>query len=117
MSPINIHQFSGKVLDKNVCFQALKLTDQLLLWIGMESDPSFKDFALAMSTPYDKSPTTVKILGDPSSFTSSTLASRLSKRCKKPVFVSFNISESNQELFAKIEERLVEEMMISPDCF
>ena len=54
MSPIGIHQFSGKVLDKNVCFQALKLTDQLLLWIGLESDPSFKDFAVAMSTPYEK---------------------------------------------------------------
>lgn len=117
MSPIGIHQFSGKVLDKNVCFQALKLTDQLLLWIGMESDPSFKDFAVAMSTPYEKSPTTIKILGDPSSLTSSTLASRLSKRCKKPVFVSFNISETNQELFTKIEERLLEEIIISPELF
>ncbi|KAI9565866.1 hypothetical protein GHT06_009663 [Daphnia sinensis] len=117
MSPIGIHQFSGKILDKNVCFQALKLTDQLVLWIGMESEPAFKDFALAMSTSYEKSPTTVKILGDASSLTSSTLASRLSKRCKKPVFVSFNISESNQELFTKIEERLLEEILISPESF
>lgn len=83
----------------------------------MESEPAFKDLSLAMNTAYENSPTPVKILGDASSLTSSTLASRLSKRCKKPVFVSFNVPESNQEFFVKIEERLLEEMVMTPECF
>lgn len=115
--PIAVHQFSGKVLDKHICFQSLKLQDQLVLWIGMESEPAFKDLALAMTTAYEKSPTPVKILGDASSLTSSTLAVRLSKRCNKPVFVSFNISENNQEMFTRIEERLLEEMVMFPENF
>ncbi len=117
MSPIGIHQFTGKVMDKNICYQSLKLKDQIVLWIGMENDPSFKDLSLAMNTAYEKSPTSVKILGDSSSLTSSTLATHLSKRCKKPVFVSFNISENNQEIFAKIEERLLEEITMAPEHF
>ena len=117
MFPIGIHQFTGKVMNKNICFQALKLKDQIVLWIGMDNDPTFKDLSLAMSTAYEKSPTSVKIMGDTSSLTSSTLAVRLSKRIQKPVFVSFNISENNQEMFTGIEERLLEEIMLAPECF
>lgn len=115
--PIGIHQFTGKCFDKNVCFQALKLKDQVIIWIGTESDPTFKDLSLAMSTEYEKSPTSIKILGDSSSLTSSTLASHLSKRCKKPVFISFNMPDSNQEMITKVEERLIEEIMIKPESF
>ena len=117
MSLIGIHQFSGKVADKTVCYQALKLKDQLILWIGLENDASFKELSMAMSTAYDKSPTPVRLLGDPSSMTSSTLAGRLSKRCQKPVFVSFNVPNSSQEIFSWVEERLLEEMTISPQFF
>ncbi len=114
---LNIHQFSGKILDKTVCFQSLKLQDQLLLWIGLEKEPCFKELSMAMCTPYEKSPTPIRLLGDPSSSTSSNMASRLSKRCQKPVFVSFNVPESSQEIFTKIEEYLMEEMKLNPTCF
>lgn len=114
---IGIHQFSGKVLDQTVCYQALKFKDQLVLWIGLEKDPSFKELALAMITPYEKSPTPVRLMGDPSSMKSSNLAGRLSKRCQKPVFVSVNIPESSQEILAWMEERLLEEITLNPEHF
>lgn len=117
MSSIRIHQFYGRIQDKNVHFQAIRLRDQLVLWIGLEGEPTFNDLSLAMKTNYEKFPTSVKILGDTSTLTSSNLASRLSKRCQKPVFVSFNIPESSQEMFMKIEEKLIEEITVTPECF
>merc|ERR1712071_309787 len=117
MASINVHQFSGKVFDKQVCYQVIKMNNSLVIWIAMESDPSFRELSVAMKTGYEKSPTAVKLMGDTSSLTSSTMAARLSKRCGKQVFVSFNVSDTNQEMFGKIEERLVEETVLAPHCF
>lgn len=63
------------------------MKDSLVLWIGTESQPSLKEMAMAMATPYSKEPTAVKLMGDPSSLTSPSLAARLSKRCKKQVII------------------------------
>lgn len=104
-------------MEKSVCFQVLKMNNQLVIWVGLESEPVFKELALAMTTTYQKSPTSTKLMGDVSSVTSCTLASRISQRCNKPVFVSFNIPDSNEDLFMKIEERLAEEMAVAPEFF
>lgn len=102
---------------QSVCFQALSLKNQLFLWIGLESELVFKELSMAIGTLYEKSPTPVKLMGNMSSMISSNLASRLSKKMNKPVFVSFNIPEDNQELLAKIEEKLLEEINVAPHLF
>lgn len=94
------------------------MKNQIFLWIGVESEPVFKELSLAVGTAYDKTPTAVKLIGNNlSSMISSSLASRLSKRCNKSVFVSFNLPEDNNDLVTNIEDRLLEEMKMSPQFF
>jgi len=117
MCSIEIHQFSGQVLDRQVCYQVLKMEESLVIWIGMANDPTFRELSVAMKTEYDNSPTAVKLIGDVCSLISSTMAVHLSKRCQKQVFISFNIPETNQEMIKKIEERLMEEIVMVPESF
>lgn len=117
MSLIGVHQFSSQILDKHVCYQVLKMKDSLVIWIGMGSDPSFRELSVAMKTKYENSPTPTKLMGDACSLTSSTMAVHLSKRCQKQVFISFNVTDTNQEMVRKIEERLMEEIAMMPNSF
>lgn len=93
------------------------MKNQLFLWIGLETEPAFKELSLGVGTAYDVTPTAVKLMGNISSIISSTLAIRLSKRCKKSVFVSFNLPEDNHDLVTKVEERLLEEIKLTPQFF
>lgn len=117
MSLIGVHQFSSQILDKQVCYQVLKMKDSLVIWIGMGSDPIFRELSVAMKTDYENSPTSLKLMGDPCSLTSLTMAVHLSKKCKKQVFISLNVPDTNQEIIRKIEERLMEEIAITPESF
>jgi hypothetical protein len=97
--------------------KVLSMKNQLFLWIGLEMEPTFKELSLGVGTAYDVTPTAVKLMGNISSIISSTLAMRLSKRCKKSVFVSFNLPEDNHDLVTKVEERLLEEIKLTPQFF
>ena len=104
-------------MDKQVLYLVYRMIDSLLLWIGLESDPSFHELSVAMMTRYEKDPMSTKLLGAPTSTTSSSLAARLSKKCNKQVFVSCNFPETDSSFLTSVEERLVEEMKMSPEAF
>lgn len=114
----NLHSygFQFKACDQGVMVKTLKFEKSLFLWIGVASQPILDDLALSMSTPYGQDPLQTKLMGDVLNMTSMNLASRLSKKLNKPVYISFNLDCDKMSLSA-IETKIVEEMKKVPHLF
>ncbi|KAJ1531483.1 hypothetical protein ONE63_000158 [Megalurothrips usitatus] len=110
------HGFQLKACDQAFIIKTLKLEKGLFLWIGSTSQPVLEDLALSMGTPYGKDPLQTKLLGDVLNMTSMNLASRLSKKLDKPVYVSFNLDCDKMSL-PVIEAGIVEELKKFPHLF
>ena len=110
-STIHSHGFQFKVCDKSVIVKALKLEKSLFLWIGSTSQPVLDDLALSMSTPYGHDPLQTNLMGDVLNMTSANLASRLSKKLNKPVYVGFNLDCDKMSLPA-IEIKIVVNIVV-----
>lgn len=94
------------------------MKDSIFLWIGDQKAPLLSDLSYGIQSPYASYPITTKILGTASpDVTSLTMAERLSKKLKKPVYVSFNLPVTNKQLFEEIEIRLNEEIELNRDMF
>lgn len=110
------HSFSEKIGAKTLLFSVLKLKDSVFVWIGLATEPKLMNICLAMKSPYDTLPLTTNFLGSVNDDKSSALASKLSIRLKKPVFVSVNV-ELDRFQFPELSARLNEEIKLRPECF
>lgn len=109
-SSFSVHSFVDTVSDTSVTFQVLKMRDSLLIWIGLLEQSSFSDLSLAVNT------LSSKVFGHRDDSASTSLANRLSRRLKKPVFVSYNVPASKIDL-PGIERRLLEEINSNSSAF
>lgn len=123
-----------------VDFHVIKYTDKCLyLWIG-DSSASMDNLACAMETPLERDPIGIEIMQAVNveqqgvyAGLGKDLASKLSKRLKKQVFVSFNVNQnlleqtpmlsedslesSDANLLLLIERSLFAEIKSKPECF
>lgn len=123
-----------------VDFHVIKYTDKCLyLWIG-DSSASMDNLACAMETPLERDPIGIEIMQPVNveqqgvyAGLGKDLASKLSKRLKKQVMVSFNVNqnlleqttmsmsedslEPDANLLLLIERSLFAEIKSKPECF
>jgi hypothetical protein len=111
----NVHDFSEVLQNKVVNFHVIKMKDSCFIWIG-NSPATLANLAVAMKTKYDVLPTTTSALGDTTDMSSSCLALRLSKKCEKAMYVSYNLP-SDPLLLSLVEKRLFDEISFQPDKF
>jgi proteasome assembly chaperone 4 len=111
-----VHNFVTEIAETLVQFQVLKMEHSLFIWIGSAIDPAFSDLAMALRSSYVRLPLSTKLMGPNSDVTSSNLASRLSEKFQKAVFVSYNLPSDRLILLA-VEKRLHEEVTTYPEKF
>lgn len=110
-----VHHFKDNLNENIVHFHIISLKDSYLVWIG--STPcDFSSLAMAIPTKYDKMPLSTTILGSSSDTFSQNVAQKLSKKCNKQVFVSYNLP-LDYLLLPLVEKRLFEEIKTNPDRF
>lgn len=88
------------------------MQDSLYIWIGNFSDNKMNDLSLALSSVYEKTPISTKLLGSIADSTSTNMAKRLAKKLGTPVYVSFNIQADNLSMPA-IEKKIQQEISIN----
>ncbi len=117
-SSFRLHQFTVTLFATNVNCQVLKMKDSLFVWIGDEENAVLSDLSFGIQSAYEPHPISTKILGTASTDTTSmSMAERLTKKLKKPVYVSFNVPLSNNNILEEFEKRLNEEIAMNPDVF
>lgn len=117
-SSFKCHEFTHFMFNFNVKFEIVKMKDSILIWIGDFEKPLLLDLSYGVQTKYEPLPTTTKILGTASSDTASMMiAKRLAKKLKKPVYISFNLPLTPNNLLKDIEIRLIEEIELHSDKF
>ena len=92
------------------------MEESLYMWVGNYNEQNMKDLALAfaMNNEPKTSILSTKIMGPIADEVSTNLASRLSKKLGKPVYVSFNVTADNLSL-PIIERRIHEEFKKNPE--
>ncbi|KAG8283705.1 proteasome assembly chaperone 4-like [Homalodisca vitripennis] len=115
-SRFTTHSFSEKVGSTGVLFKVLKMKDSLFVWIGSSQEPKLVNMCVAMKNPYESLPLTTQVLGSRTDEMSPGLASQLTRRLNKPVFVGVNV-ELDRFLFPEVTKRLNEEIKKHPECF
>lgn len=108
------HNFNMKVGDTAISCEIVKMEDSLYLWIGDCTEPSMDDLSFALLSKFDQKPIATKIMGAIADPTSTNIASRLSMKLGKPVYVSFN-AVANNIILPAIEKRLHKEFKTHAD--
>ena len=115
---IETHEFGISFFTSDIKFEVLKMKGSTFIWIGEKKDSKFSDLSFGIPSTNCSESSTTRILGIASSNTTSEMmAQKLSKKLKKPVYVSFNSDVSNKFLLEKIQERLVEEIDLHSELF
>lgn len=115
-SNLKTHSFTDKIGTTLASFGVLKLKDSLFVWVGSCDEPKLMNMCVAMKSSYETLPLTSQILGPHSDDLSSSLASQLTKRLNKPVFVSVNL-QIDRFLFPEVTKRLKEEINNNSEYF
>ena len=110
------HDFQDKVGEVSVACQIMKMDSSLYLWVGDYNNRNMTNLALAfsMENKGKQNVVTTQIMGPIADVMSTNLASRLSKKTGKPVYVSFNLVADNLSL-PNIEKRIHEEFKKYPE--
>lgn len=95
-------------------YRILKMDSSVFVYIGNKDDQAFGGLGLGLITNQHGSEAVSTSIVESSD--SRDLAQKLSKRLKKPVFVSCN-ENLDQILKPLIERRLIEEMTTHPELF
>lgn len=111
------HQFTGDAGGSSVTYLVLKMKDSLYLWMGKDGEAPLENLSVAITLPQSANTLSSQILGPPLNTVSSAIAAHLSKRLRKQVFVSYNFPGDDKLLMTAIEERLAEEIKVSPNYF
>lgn len=115
-SSIKLHTFSTTISQRSVKFELFKFKDSSFLWIGDKRDRSFSDLSFAIASKFSLDPTSTRIMGQPTDLTSNNIAMKLSKKLKKPVYVSFNLVDDRLTV-PVVNKRISEEIQANPDYF
>jgi hypothetical protein len=115
-SNFGVHNFVAEIAETPVHFQVLKMENSLFIWIGSGIDPAFSDLGMALNSSYGRLPLSTRLMGPNTDITSLNLASRLSKKFQRAVFVSYNLP-SDRLILPAVEKRLQEEVMTYPEKF
>lgn len=107
--------FVENIGEVSLICQIIKMKDSLYIWVGDNNEKNMMDLSFALPVPNDpkKQITSTKIIGPISDDTSSNIASRLSKKVGKPVYLSYNLMTSHRSL-PSIEKRIHEEFIRQP---
>lgn len=115
-SNFEVHNFATEIAEMPVLFQVLKMDNSLFIWIGSGTDPTFSDLGMALCSSYDRLPLFTRLMGSNTDMMSLNLASRLSKKLERTVFVSYNLP-SDRLVLPAVEKRLQEEVTAYPEKF
>jgi len=104
---LNIEAWQEAFNDKTIYFQVYLLKDSYFIWIG--SNPaSMNNLNVALMTSYQPSASVTTILGHQMEGGGRNIASRLAKRLKKPIYLSFSPETEAPMLEEWCEKRLVD---------
>lgn len=109
----NSHQFTGNISDTLYSFRVLKMDKSVLIYIGQSDSEMLDELAVALPVQNNVSTT---IIGSSTGCDSQELSQQFSKRLKKQVFISCNVSMSNINR-PLIVKRIAEEIKNVPDAF
>jgi hypothetical protein len=115
-SNFQVHNFVTEIAETLVQFQVLKMENSLFVWIGSGTDPAFSDLGMALNSSYDRLALSTRLMGLNTDMMSLNLASRLSKKFQRTVFVSYNLP-SDRLILSAVEKRLQEEVTAYRDKF
>lgn len=113
---IGFHSFTSRVADRIVRFEVMKFKDSIYLWIGDGRCRNFGDLSLALLSRYSTEPTSTQIMGNQTNLTSLNLANKLTKKLKKPMYVSYNLPDDRLTTTV-VNERISEEVKNNPQFF
>ncbi|KAK9687463.1 Proteasome assembly chaperone 4 [Popillia japonica] len=111
-----VHAFSTQIEDKTIMYQVLVMKDSLMIFINNKSEMSLKDMSIAMISQHCKDPISSKLFGDFMDESSQALATKVSKKLQKPVYVSYNV-ENDKFTSVLVERQLFKEIKDNPDKF
>ncbi|KAI4467028.1 proteasome assembly chaperone 4 [Holotrichia oblita] len=106
----------SQIEDKRIMYQVLVMKDSLMVFINNKSEMSLKDMSIAMIGQHCKDPISSKLFGDFMDESSQALATKLSKKLQKPVYVSYNV-ENDRLTSVLVERQLFKEIKDNPDKF
>ncbi|KAH0953035.1 hypothetical protein HN011_001034 [Eciton burchellii] len=112
---LKFHNFSIKAGDTTISCEVIVLEDSLYIWIGDSANPNMDDLSFALMVKSDKQPVATKIMGSAADLTSTNMASRLSMKLGKPVYVSFNVKTTDNITLPTIEKGIHEEFQTHAD--
>lgn len=107
--------FSDSLCSTDIVFQVLKLKNSVYVWIGNAEDKRLDDLSLAMLMP-DSDIVSSRLMGN--ILTPTTLITkRLCKKLGKPVYLSYNLPQSDNMLLEVVNKRLNKEIEQHPEKF
>ncbi|XP_044019080.1 proteasome assembly chaperone 4-like [Aphidius gifuensis] len=112
----DFYEFTGKVGETTFSCNITKMENSLYVWIGDCGEGKMNDLSGAFMSQYDTLPVATKIIGSMECTVSSNFAKKLTKKCGKPVYVSYNLKVDNMSL-PKIEKVVNDELKTRPDIF
>lgn len=112
---LSASSFSDSLCSTDIVFQVLKLKNSVYLWIGNAEEKRLDDLSLAMLMS-DSDIVSSRLMGN--ILTPTTLITkRLCKKLGKPVFLSYNLPQSDNMLLEVVNKRLIKEIDQHPDRF
>lgn len=115
-SQIKVHTFFDIIAEKKILYQIVKMQSSILIFVNNQDAITFDNIVLAMTTRFSETPCSTTLLGNLTESVGSNIASRLSKKLEKPVYLSFNLNDDNV-LVPLVEKRLLQEIQKSPEYF
>lgn len=116
-SEFESHKFSSDIAGQVIMFRVLKMKDSIFIYIGKKDEESLDSLALAFVHLQNNEASSTTIIGSAENDISKSIAEKLSKRLRKPCFISFNVSTDFFTSRTQIEQRLLEEVSVNPDWF
>ncbi|XP_055319971.1 uncharacterized protein LOC129577263 [Sitodiplosis mosellana] len=107
------HYFTAEISEEIFTFRVLKMAQSLLIYIGQLENESLDE--LAMAVPVEDFVSTT-IIGTVHGCDSQELAQQFTRRLKKQIFISCNVT-SNNLTRVMLVKRIAEEMKNVPDAF
>jgi proteasome assembly chaperone 4 len=112
---LSASSFSDSLCSSDIVFQVLKMKNSVFVWIGSAEEKRLDDLSLAMLMA-DSEIVSSRLMGN--ILTPTTLITkRLCKKLGKPVYLSYNLPQSDNMLLEVVNKRLIKEIDQFPDRF
>ncbi|KAF7267273.1 proteasome assembly chaperone 4 [Rhynchophorus ferrugineus] len=111
-----LHAFFDVISEKKIIFQVIKMQSSVMIFVNNQDVMNCDNIVMAMKTRFSDTPCSTTLMGNLTELVGNNIASRLSKKLEKPVYLSFNLDD-DKVLVPLVEERLFQEIQQSPECF